>query len=54
MFAEVEEVKQKVTEALKCLKIDNFKNCFQPWKKWVDRCVASNGECFESDWSLNM
>ena len=28
-FADVEEVKQKTAEALKGIKIDEFKNCFQ-------------------------
>ena len=53
-FANVEEVKQKMTEALKGIKIDKFKNCFEQWKKRLNRCIASNGEYFESDWSLNM
>ena len=29
MFADVEEVKQKMAEALKGIKIDKFKNCFE-------------------------
>ena len=32
-FAEVEEVKQKMAEALKGIKINEFKNCFGQWKK---------------------
>ena len=28
-FADVEEVKQKMAEALKGIKIDKFKNCFE-------------------------
>ena len=52
-FADVEEVKQK-TEAVKGIKIEKFKNCFEQWKKRLDRCIVSNGEYFESDWSLNM
>ena len=28
-FAHVEEVKQKMAEALKAIKIDKFKNCFE-------------------------
>ena len=31
--ADVEEVKQKTTEALKGIKINEFKNCFEQWKK---------------------
>ena len=54
-FADVEEVKQKKTaKALKGIKIDEFKNHFEQWKKSLNRCIASNGEYFEGDWSLNM
>ena len=53
-FAYVEEVKQKTAEALKGIKIDGFKMRFEQWKKHLDRCIASNGECFEGDWRLNM
>ena len=31
-FADVEEVKQKTAEALKGIKTDEFKNCFEQWK----------------------
>ena len=32
-FANVEEAKQKTAEALKGIKINEFKNCFEKWKK---------------------
>ena len=48
-FANVEEVKQETAEALKDIKIDEFKNCFEQWKKCLNRCIASNGEYFEGD-----
>ena len=32
-FANVEEVKQKMVEALKGVKIDELKNCLEKWKK---------------------
>ena len=47
-FANVEEVKQKTAEALKGIKIDKFKNCFEQWKS-LDRCTGLNGEYFEGD-----
>ena len=53
-FASLEEMKQKMAEALKVIKIDEFKNCFEQWKKYIDSYIASNGEYFEGDWSLNM
>ena len=48
-FASVEEVKQKTAEALKGIKIDECRNCFQQWKKCLDRCIVSNKEYFEGD-----
>ena len=47
--ADVEKVKQKTTEALKGIKIDQFKNGFERWKKHLDTCIASNGEYFQGD-----
>ena len=35
---------RKPAEALKVVKIDKFKNCFEQWKKSLDRCVVSNRE----------
>ena len=46
-FANVEEVKQETAEALKDIKIDEFKNCFEQWRKPLDGCITSNGEFFE-------
>ena len=53
-FADMEEAKQKTAKALKGIKINKFKNCFEQWKKGLNRCIASNGEYFEGYWSLNM
>ena len=35
-------------------KATKFKNCFEWWRKGLHRCVTSNGEYSEGDWSLNM
>ena len=50
-FTDVEEVKQKMAEALKGIQIDEFKNCFEQWKKkpHLIRCTVSNGEYFDGD-----
>ena len=32
-FADAGEVKQKTAKAVKAIKIDEFKNCFEQWKK---------------------
>ena len=46
-FADVE---QGTVEALKGIKTDKFKNCFEQWKKHLDRCIVSNEEYFEGEW----
>ena len=43
-FADVEEMRQKAAEALKGIKIDEFKNCFEQCERCLRRCIASNGE----------
>ena len=48
-FADVEEVKQKPTEALKGINIGEFKSSFEQRKKHLNKCIASNGEYFEGD-----
>ena len=48
-FACVEEVKQKTAEALRSVKINEFKTCFVRWKTHLDARIASNGEYFEGD-----
>ena len=48
-FADVEEEKQKIPEALKSIKTEEFKNCFEQWRECLDRCIDSNGEYFEGD-----
>ena len=45
----MEEVKQKMAEALKGIKTDESKNCFEQWEKSLNRCFASNGEHVEGD-----
>ena len=37
-----------MAEALKGIKIE-FKDCFEQWKKGLDRCITSTGEDFEGD-----
>ena len=36
----VGEMKQKTAEAIKVIKIDEFKNYFKQWKKHLNRCIA--------------
>ena len=47
-FADMEEVRQKTAGALKGIKIDELK-IVEQWEKSLNRCIASNRECFEDD-----
>ena len=38
-----------MAEALKGIKVDKFKNCFEQWKNCLNRCIAFNGEYFEGE-----
>jgi hypothetical protein len=48
-FADVEEEKKKMMEALKGITLTEFQDCFEKWKTRLDRCFASNGQYFEGD-----
>ena len=48
-FVNVEEVKQKTTEALKGIEIDKFKNCFEQWKNISLGVLHQMGGCIEGD-----
>jgi hypothetical protein len=48
-FADVDEVMKKTTEALKCITLQEFQDCFEKWKTCLDQCIASNGQYFEED-----
>ena len=52
-FADVQEMKQKMVEALKSIKINEFKNCFEQQKKRLERHIASSGEYCEGDRNLS-
>jgi len=48
-FQNVEEVREKMTETLKAITLQQFQNCFEQWKKQWDKCTDSQGEYFEGD-----
>jgi len=48
-FQNVEEVREKTTEALKAITLQEFQNCFEQWKKRWDNCIDCQGEYFEGD-----
>lgn len=48
-FADITEVKKKTTEALSGITENEFKKCFEQWKKRLDKCINAGGEYFEGD-----
>jgi hypothetical protein len=48
-FGDMEEVKKKMTEALKGINLQEFQDCFEKRKTRLDWCIASNGQYFEGD-----
>ena len=48
-FRNMEEVREKTTETLKAITLQEFQNCFEQWKKRWDNCIDSQGEYFEGD-----
>jgi len=48
-FQNVEEVREKTTEPLKAITLQEFQNCFEQWEKRWDKCIDCQGEYFESD-----
>ena len=53
-IANVEEAKQKAVEVLKKHQNWQVEKLFWAVERSLDKCIASNGEYFEGDWSLNM
>jgi len=47
-FATMEKVETASQEALN-IKLQQFQTCFAQWEKRLEKCIASNGECFEGD-----
>ncbi|PNF30429.1 hypothetical protein B7P43_G12489 [Cryptotermes secundus] len=48
-FADVAEVKEKMTEALSSISKDEFRQCFEKWNKRLDKCISVSGKYFEGD-----
>ena len=51
-FADVSEVKKKMLEVFNNINTEEFKKCFQQWKKRWYKCIESKGEYFEGDLEL--
>ena len=53
-FADVEDVRQKNGRSSKRHQNQQLLKLFSAVEKSLNRCIASKGEYFEGDWSLNM
>lgn len=51
-FTTVEEVKQNSLHELKAIPVDEFTNCFEQWKKRLQKCITVDGNYFEGDKNL--
>ncbi|PNF22674.1 hypothetical protein B7P43_G07121, partial [Cryptotermes secundus] len=50
-FDDIDDIRNNTTAALKVTPQNQFQNCFEGWTRSWDRCIASQGECFEGDHS---
>ncbi|GFV31881.1 HTH_48 domain-containing protein [Trichonephila clavipes] len=48
-FETPENIQTAVTDQLKAIQISVFHQCYEEWKKRLQRCVASEGSYFEGD-----
>ncbi|GFX89509.1 putative transposase [Trichonephila clavipes] len=48
-FGTLENIQTAVTDQLKAIPIPKFHQCYEEWKKRLQRCVASEGSYFEGD-----
>ncbi|GFX57260.1 putative transposase [Trichonephila clavipes] len=46
-FGTLENIQTAVTDQLKAIPISEFHQCYEEWKKRLQRCVASEGSYFE-------
>ena len=53
-FQNVQEVREKTTETLKAVTLQQFQNCFEQWKERWDKCIDCQGEYFEGDYILEV
>jgi len=48
-FDDTDEIRSNTTAAVKAISQNQFQNCFEGWTRHWHRCIASQGEYFESD-----
>ena len=52
-FDDIDDIRSNTTAALKVIPQNQFQNCFEGWTRRWHRCIASQGEYFEGDYSRN-
>jgi hypothetical protein len=50
-FQDIEDVQNNVMTALKAVPQQEILKCFQQWQHYWAKCIAAQGEYFESDCS---
>jgi hypothetical protein len=48
-FESIQDIEAATTAQLKTLTKEYFQNCSRTWQERWDKCVRSEGECFEGD-----
>jgi len=48
-FDDVDDIRSNTTAVLKAIPQNQFQNCFEGWTRRWHRCIASQGEYFESN-----
>jgi histone-lysine N-methyltransferase SETMAR len=48
-FADIPDIQCNVTMLLRGIPENNFQDCFQQWHHHLTKCIASQGEYFESN-----
>ena len=48
-FGDIDDIRSNTTVALKAISQNQSQNCFEGWTRHWHRCIASQGEYFESD-----
>jgi len=48
-FDDIDDIRIHIKAALKAIPQNQFQNCFEGWTRRRNRCIASQGEYFESD-----
>jgi len=46
-FHSVEYILQELAEWLRALSQNDFRDCFEAWKAYMEQCVASNRNCMQ-------